>query len=329
MAEGVPARRRVVDTYRIFGQCGPYKDTMGLYHEHIIESHGTKQLRSVYKHHQLRAYLYFHPGDKAWAISSTPGSSKCWMFVNDLARKPHLIVRKWRYLNSADKKWKLCEGMGCEPAASASESTESRRRTASLEKQTRAMESVTEALMQENEELSVRLQAVMRESKAKEAELRATLARLSETHQELAAEVRRVSARGRRGDSGLDTEYKALERRREALQVESRRLHAAVLAIEKRRSSGPELGSLPRADGRHTEGGSSIQESAVGPRLDVVLDSSRPQTDARLPRERTQVVYSGRVSIGATLEGSSGGHAKRESTFISDLVASSADEEDI
>ena len=88
---------------------------MGLYHEHIIESHGTKQLRSVYKHHQLRAYLYFHPGDKAWAISSTPGSSKCWMFVNDLARKPHLIVRKWRYLNSADKKWKLCEGMGCEP----------------------------------------------------------------------------------------------------------------------------------------------------------------------------------------------------------------------
>jgi len=141
--------RKGAESFRLFGHDGPYKDCMGVYHEHSSETRNGFVLRSVYRHEVLPVFLYWHSKDQTWALSNTIGSSKCWMFSPDPARKPHLIVTPWKYICPNSKEWREDDRMNCEPRMDGGAS----RKEELLKTQLVAMESVKKAMNDENKSL--------------------------------------------------------------------------------------------------------------------------------------------------------------------------------
>mmetsp|Transcript_5544 Transcript_5544/g.9270 ORF Transcript_5544/g.9270 Transcript_5544/m.9270 type:complete len:367 (-) Transcript_5544:171-1271(-) len=175
-----PEMERPQESYKLFGHHGPFKDCMGVYHEYYRECHfasssssspsssstnsaaaaagSTTMARSTFRHEKLPIYLYFHDKDGTWNISNAIGSSRIWMFAPDSAKKPHLIVAPWRYVDSEAKKWRLEKGLAIEPKMySGSAKGQHQKKIQSLRMQAEAMNSVIEAIRAENDILKAKI----------------------------------------------------------------------------------------------------------------------------------------------------------------------------
>mmetsp|Transcript_12695 Transcript_12695/g.23026 ORF Transcript_12695/g.23026 Transcript_12695/m.23026 type:complete len:290 (-) Transcript_12695:172-1041(-) len=209
------------ESYRLYGHEGPYKNCMGVFHEHFRETQGNSLLRSVYRHEFLPVYLYFHIKDSTWALSNVIGSSKCWMYTPDTAAKPHLIISPWKYIDPATKSWSTETGLKCEPTI-LEDGSQSRRE--SLRVQMRAMQSVIVAMKKENALLKEKVRAKWGDDNEMDA--------LRKRRQVLKDEVSRLVMR----ISELKKTKKQctnLKRRKEMLEAQSRQILQDLTQKEK------------------------------------------------------------------------------------------------